>query len=186
MGRRNKLLAAIDGTPMLARVVDTVLSSAARPVVVVTGHEAESIKLALAGREVQFTYNPRYAEGLSSSLGYGLAAMPEVDGALICLGDMPRVTRAHLDRLIAAFEPERGRSICVPTCNGKRGNPVLWSAVYFAEMRGLAGDVGARHLIGEHADEVAEVEMSDDGVLLDVDSPDALSALHANLAAKEG
>ncbi len=177
MGRRNKLLAAIDGTPMLTRVVDTVLTSTARPVVVVTGHEAEAIKLALAGREVQFTHNPRYAEGLSSSLGSGLAAMPEVDGVLICLGDMPRVTRAHLDRLIAAFAPERGRSICVPTCNGKRGNPVLWSAVYFAEMRGLAGDVGARHLMGEHSDEVHEVAIDDEAIFVDVDTPDALSAI---------
>ena len=177
MGRRNKLLAAIDGTPMLTRVVDTVLASAAWPVVVVTGHEAEAIKLALAGREVGFAHNAGYAEGLSSSLASGVAAMSGVDGVLICLGDMPRITPAHLDRLIAAFDPERGRSICVPTCRGKRGNPVLWSAAYFAEMRALAGDVGARHLMGEHGDEVHEVAIDDEAIFVDVDTPDALSAI---------
>ena len=68
----------------------------------------------------------------------------------------------------------RGR---VPTWNGKRGNPVLWSRRFFAEMAELAGDVGARHLIGEHAELVCEVAMPDDSVLLDIDTPEALASL---------
>jgi molybdenum cofactor cytidylyltransferase len=67
----------------------------------------------------------------------------------------------------------------VPTHRGKRGNPVLWASRYFAEICALRGDVGARHLIGEHAEQVCEVPMSDDAVLLDVDSPAALSELLA-------
>jgi molybdenum cofactor cytidylyltransferase len=95
------------------------------------------------------------------------------------LGDMPRVASAHIDRLIAAFNPGEGRAICVPTWRAKRGNPVLWSARFFPEMRVLEGDTGARALIRAHAEQVCEVEMPDDGVLLDVDTPDALAALRA-------
>ncbi|MBX6324061.1 MAG: nucleotidyltransferase family protein, partial [Rhodospirillaceae bacterium] len=125
-------------------------------------------------------HNPDHAEGISASLKRGLAAVPaEADGALVCLADMPLVGPATLDRLIAAFNPVEGRTICVPTWNGKRGNPVLWARRFFPEMAQLSGDVGARHLIGEHADLVCEVAMPDDSVLTDVDTPEALAALRA-------
>ena len=96
---------------------------------------------------------------------------------LVCLGDMPRIEPAVLDRLIAAFNPLEGRAICVPVWEGKRGNPVLWAKSFFAEMGALAGDVGARHLIGQYAELVAEVPMPDDAVLLDIDTPEALASL---------
>ena len=179
MGPTNKLLTAVEGVPMVIRAVDASLSSKAGPVIVVTGHEAERVKETLGRkRKVTIVHNLDYAQGLSTSLARGLAAVPaECDGVLICLGDMPRVRAAHLDRLIDAFNPLEGRSICVPTYQGRRGNPVLFARRFFAEMASVAGDVGARHLIGEHDDQVAEVEMGDAGVLLDVDSPEALAAL---------
>ena len=178
MGPANKLLQDIDGRPMVARVVDAALASTARPVVVVTGHQAEAVQAALAGRDVTFVHNPDYATGLASSLRHGLSALPaDCDGALVALGDMPRLTAGHLEQLISAFSPVEGRAIIVPTWGGKRGNPVLWAARFFPEMKAVAGDVGARHLIGEHADLVREVESPDDAVLLDVDTPDILARL---------
>lgn len=174
MGPVNKLLAEIDGKPMVARVVEIIRQSKAGPITVVTGHEAERVKAALPV-ELTFVHNADFAGGLSTSLKAGIAALPEdIDGVLVCLGDMPRIDAAMLDRLIAAFDPIEGREICVPTHNGKRGNPVLWGKRFLAEMARLAGDVGARHLIGEHADQVVEVEMAEDGVLIDIDTPDAL------------
>ena len=178
MGRVNKLLAEIDGVPMVARVVDAALASRARAVVVVTGHEGEKLREALAGREVRFVHNPDYRKGLSTSLERGLAALgDDVDGVLVCLGDMPRTDPSHLDKLIAAFDPADGRSICVPTEGGKRGNPVLWGAEFFAEMKQVTGDVGARHLIGEHAQAVCEVPIDDEAIFVDIDTPEALTAL---------
>jgi molybdenum cofactor cytidylyltransferase len=180
MGRINKLLTEIEGRPMVARVVDNVLASAARPVAVVTGHQADKVRAALAGREVRFVDNPDYAEGLSGSLKHGLEALGgDVDGVLVCLGDMPRIEPGHLDKLIAAFDPSKGRSICVPTRNGKRGNPVLWGRDFFAEMKQVAGDVGARHLIGEHTEALHEVDIDDDAIFVDVDTPEALTALRS-------
>jgi molybdenum cofactor cytidylyltransferase len=175
---RNKLLLPVDGMPMVAHTVDALIASAATDIVVVTGHQADEVRSALAGRSVAFVHNPDYAQGLSTSLKAGLAGLPEdADGALVCLGDMPLVTPANLDRLIAAFNPVEGRLICVPTHEGKRGNPILWARQFFAEMAALSGDVGARSLIERHADAICEVAMTDAGVLLDFDTPDTLSAL---------
>jgi molybdenum cofactor cytidylyltransferase len=177
MGAVNKLLVEIDGGVMVARTADAVLAANVNPVIVVLGHEGDEIRAALGDRAVQFTENPDYATGLASSLKAGIAALPDdVDGVIVCLGDMPLVTADHLNVLIAAFDPADGRGICVPTFNGKRGNPVLWDRRYFDDMEDVAGDVGARHLIGAHQDAVFEVEMPDGGVLLDLDTPEAFAA----------
>jgi molybdenum cofactor cytidylyltransferase len=180
MAPANKLLAEIDGKPMVVRAVESALASQARPVIVVVGHEGARVRAALAGKSVTIVDNPAHAEGMASSLKVALSALPDdLDGALFLLGDMPRVAPAHLDRLIAAFDPREGRAICVPVHRAKRGNPVLWAARFFAEMRAVSGDAGARVLLGEHADQICEVEMADDGVLLDIDTPEALAALGA-------
>lgn len=176
MAPLNKLLVPDSkGVPMVARVAANVLESHARPVVVVTGYESERVEEALMGRPVIIAHAEDYAEGLSGSLKAGLAALPqEAEGVLICLGDMPLVTGAMLDRLLAAFDPEEGRSIVMPTFRGKQGNPMLWSREFLPEMMEITGDVGARHLAGKYADRVVEVEMADDAVLRDFDTTDAL------------
>ena len=151
MGAANKLLADIGGKPMVRRVMEAALASRARPVLAVTGHQAASVAAALAGLEVAFVDNPDYAVGLSSSLKAGIGAVPVgCDGALVLLGDMPQITAAHLDRLIAAFAAEDG-AVIVPTHEGRRGNPVLWPRARFAEMLQLEGDAGAKRLMAAHA-----------------------------------
>ncbi len=176
MAPLNKLLVMDDaGLAMVTRVVENVLSSRARPIVVVTGYERERVEQTLSGRPIQFAHAEDYAEGLSASLKAGLAALPpDVEGVVVCLGDMPLVTGAMIDRLMSSFDPEEGRAIVMPTFRGKQGNPMLWSREFLPEMMTITGDVGARHLAGKHADRVAEVEMADDAVLRDFDTTDAL------------
>ena len=182
----NKMLEEIDGRPMVARTIQRLLSSHARPIVAVLGNEAAQVDRALGKLPVERVCNPDYANGLSTSLKRGLAALPDdVDGAVVCLGDMPLIAGRDLDRLIAAFNPLEGRAIVVPTRRGQRGNPVLWSRQFFPEMMGLSGDAGARRLIEEHADLVAEVEMDTDGVLTDIDTPEALAQLRERIASRE-
>ncbi len=181
MGQVNKLLAEIDGEPMVARVVAAAQASRAEPVIVVTGHQEARVRAALADHgRLHFVLNDEYRAGLSTSLRAGLRSLADdIDGVLVCLGDMPRISAAHLDRLIDGFDPAAGQAICVPSFGGNRGNPVLWARRFFAEMMAITGDVGARHLIGEHEDLLVEIEMDDEGVLVDVDSPAALTALHS-------
>jgi molybdenum cofactor cytidylyltransferase len=180
MGTINKLLIGIDGKPMVRHVAEAVAASQAAPVIVVTGHEQERVEAALAGLTAKFVHNPDFAQGLSTSVKRGLAALPaETDGTVVCLGDMPMVTAAAIDRLIAAFNPIEGRAICVPTRRGKRGNPVLLARQLFPELAAVSGDIGARELIAAHPELVAEVEMETDGVLTDIDTPQALAKLAA-------
>lgn len=177
MGPVNKLLVEVDGMPMVRRVAEAVLASGTERLLVVTGHEAARVHAALAGLDAGFIHNLDYADGLSASLRRGLAALGgDCDGAFVCLGDMPAVKSADLDRMIAAFDPLEGRAIVVPTCRGKRGNPVLWGARFFAQMAAVSGDVGARHLIGENAEWVCEVAVDGDGVLRDIDTAEALAS----------
>ena len=182
MGRVNKLLEDIYGIPMVARVADALRASRADPVIAVTGHEAERVGAALRKHGFVRVHNPDYADGLSTSLVAGLGELPpDRDGFLVCLGDMPTLAPEIIDRLIAAFSPEDGRRICVPTFNGKRGNPVLWDRSFAESMTELKGDVGAKHLIGENEDVVAEVAMDDAAVLSDIDTPAALAQLRAKI-----
>jgi molybdenum cofactor cytidylyltransferase len=191
MGAANKLTADIGGTPMGRRVAEAALASAAALVLVVTGHQAGEVRAALAGLRVTFVDNADYAAGLSASLKAGVAAVPATaEAALVLLGDMPRVTSAHLDRLIAAFAAEEGAAIVVPTHAGRRGNPVVWPRTYFAEMLQLEGDAGAKRLMAAHASRVREVDLGTDAILVDVDTPDALAAVrggcHPGRSAERG
>lgn len=177
MGGPNKLLAELDGKKLVRIVTEQALASKAAEVIVVTGHQADLIEQALAGLKVKFARNPDFAGGLASSVKSGIAAVPaNADGAIVCLGDMPLISSQLIDRLIDAFEPDRGHLIAVPVSDGKRGNPVLWSRRFFRELMTLDGDVGARHLIARHAEAVAEVAVEGDGPFLDIDTPQALEA----------
>lgn len=180
MGVVNKLLCEVDGTPMVVAAVREATAAGLEPVVVVTGHQASRVRAALADAQVTFAHNDAYADGLSTSLRCGLRALPEsASAAVVCLADMPAVRSAVLEKLMAAYDPVEGRSVCVPTWQGKRGNPILWDRDLFADMMSVNGDTGARHLLGEHEASVCEVAMADDAVLRDIDSPTDLEVFVA-------
>ncbi len=182
MGGPNKLLAQINGRPLVRIAAEAALASQARPVIVVSGHERERVGAALNGLDVRRVHNPDFAGGLSTSLKIGIAAVPsDVDGAIVCLGDMPQVDAPLIDRLLAAFDPEKGALVVVPTIDGKRGNPVVWSRRFFPELAALDGDTGARHLIASYPEAVTEVPFTGNAALLDVDTPDALHAVKAEI-----
>ena len=176
MGPRNKLLEPINGEPMVRRAAATALASGAQPVVVVTGHEAPAVTAALRGLDVTAILNPDYADGLSTSLRAGLRALsPDIDGALILLGDMPETEVGVLRALMAAFTGTS--AICVPVRHGRRGNPVLWGRRYFAEMMELTGDTGAKPLMARHEAKLVDVEVMTDSIFHDIDAPDDLMRL---------
>ena len=177
MGGPNKLLAELNGKPLVRTVVEQALASRAAPVIVVTGHQNMDVQRALAGLDVQFVHNPDFATGLASSVRTGIAAVPEAaDGAVICLGDMPMIDAKLLDRLIEAFAPDRGGLIAIPVSDGRRGNPVLWSRRFFDELSKVDGDTGGRHLIGRHIEAVVEVPVEGRAAFLDIDTPEALAS----------
>ena len=175
-GDGHKLLADLEGKPVVRHVVEKVAASSADPVLLVTGHQADLVARA-AGNGVRIVHNPSFAEGLAASLRAGLGALPAgLDGVLICLGDMPDVRTETFEKLIAAFNPTEYRAICLPVLNGKRGNPALWGAQFLPDLMRLEGDAGARSLLLPYAEWVCEVQVDDPGILLDYDTPGALAA----------
>ncbi|MBI1906694.1 MAG: NTP transferase domain-containing protein [Rhodocyclales bacterium] len=178
MGETNKLLAEVDGVPMVLRALNAAQASRAASVTVVLGHEGTVVEALLAPRPARVVHNPDFAQGLSTSLRCGIAALPaDARAVLVMLADMPRVSAAHLDRLIEAWDPARP-AIIVPHHDGRRGNPVLWPRALFSEMQAVGGDRGARELLARHADQVRRVEFDDDAIFIDVDTPADL-ARHA-------
>lgn len=176
MGDVNKLLMTFNDQPMVKHITNTLNESCLNEIIVVTGFEAEQIQNALSDYDVKFVDNPNHEQGLSTSLIAGLRSVDKLaDAVIICLGDMPMVTSAGIKQLIKEFEPDASKEICVPTYQGKRGNPILWSRRFINEMLQLEGDVGAKHLLFKYDDIVHEVPMQDSGVLLDFDTRQAIS-----------
>lgn len=183
MGGSNKLLADLGGRPVVAHVRAAIADAGLPPPVVVLGNMAEPVRAALDGPAI-FTTAPDFAEGLSRSLRAGIAAVPaDWDSAIICLGDMPRIGAALLRTMAAAFRG--GSEIVVPSWNGKRGNPVLWSRAHFPALATLSGDVGGKALLAELADHVTELPVDSDGILADIDTPEALAAARADFESNE-
>ena len=182
MGGPNKLIAEISRRPLVRIAAEEALASRARPVIVVTGHQRDQVEAALDGLPVRLVHNPDFAQGLGGSLKTGIAAVPaDADGAIVCLGDMPQVDASLIDRLIAAFDPDRAALVVVPTFEGKRGNPVLWSRRFFPDLIAIEGDVGARYLIGRYPEAVVEVPVDGKATLVDVDTPEALIGVRAEI-----
>jgi molybdenum cofactor cytidylyltransferase len=172
-----KLVAKLDGKPIVRRVVEAALGAKTRPVVVVTGYARDVVESAVADLEVSFAFNPDFASGLASSLRVGLLAIPrDVAGVLVLLGDMPLIEPRLADALIEAFLAREGALAAIPLTEGRRGNPVLLGRGLFEAAMRLKGDEGARKLIGGlNEGDLVEVEAPDMGVTFDVDTPEDLA-----------
>ncbi|MFY8092903.1 MAG: NTP transferase domain-containing protein [Niveispirillum sp.] len=174
----NKLLRQWRGQPLVRHVVQSAISAQLAGVTVATGYQEGDIRRVLEGLSIDFAHASDHGDGLSATLKAGLTALPDdIDGVMVLLGDMPRVTAAIINRMVAAFSPADDRAIILPTCGGQRGNPVLWDAAFIPDMLALTGDNGARTLVAAHAALVCEVAVEETGVLLDVDVPDDLARL---------
>ena len=178
MGGINKLLARVDGVALTARVADAALASVADPVIVVTGFEADAVVKSLKDRSVSIIHNEAYEDGMGTSLKCGIKALADdIDGAVICLADMPETTATTIDLLIDSFDAGDKAPICIPTYQGKRGNPVLLPRWLFEDVQTLAGDEGARTLIRQHAEAVKSVIFDSGSILSDIDTVEDMEKL---------
>jgi molybdenum cofactor cytidylyltransferase len=108
------------------------------------------------------------------------AAAPEADALIVALADMPEIGPAHLDALMAAFDPAEGRAICrAATADGRPGHPVLFGRRFFEALGRLEGDRGARDLLAEHGDLVETVPTAGAAATVDLDTPEAWAAWRA-------
>ena len=175
MGRQKLLLPMADGRPLVRVAVEQVLAASIDDTVVVLGREAEAVARTLVGLPVRTVVNPRYAEGQSTSVRAGIDALPAgTEAAVIALGDQPLPDPGVIRRLVAAFRTTR-QPIVVPVYRDGRGNPVLFAATLFAELRAVTGDRGGREVIAQDPGRVAEVAL-DAAMPADIDTPEDYDA----------
>jgi molybdenum cofactor cytidylyltransferase len=173
---RPKLLLDLAGKPVVRWSVEAVLPHV-DDAIVVTGHQDAAVRAALAGLAVRFTVNPRPETGQGSSIAAGIVALaPSTDAALVVLGDQPRLPASVIPTLLAAWT-KSNKAIVAPSYRGVQGTPVLFAASVFPELAQLAGDVGARAVVGAEPKRVALIEL-DASMPADVDTPEDLARLH--------
>jgi molybdenum cofactor cytidylyltransferase len=167
-----KQLLPWEGGSLLSHVADAALASRASPVVVVLGHRADACQVALGDRPVTVVVNPDWAQGQSTSVRTGLAALPpNVSAAIFLLVDQPRITPAIINALVERYQATLA-PVVWPEHNSRRGNPVLFDRALFPQLARLSGDTGGRSVLQAYTDQAERVPVSDPGVLFDIDTPD--------------
>lgn len=188
MGERNKLLLKIGGQPVLARVLRAFASAPVGEIIVVTGAQHERVS-ALVDREsgARVVHNEDYQSGMASSIRRGVrAAVPETAGYALCPGDLPLLSSPTVDRLCQAFAAQTAPRIVAPTYDGQQGHPVLFGASFREALLDLEGDRGARNLLRSDEAPLTRVPTEDEGILQDVDTPEALKRVRQRIAQNEG
>jgi len=175
-----KVLLPLAGRTLLAHVVAAGRASRCGTVIVVAGAHAADVRREAEAAGAQVVDNPRYADGMATSLAAGIAALPAgCEAAVVLLGDQPRVRADAIDRLIAAYRAT-GKPMVLSHYGGVSGAPALIARPLFAGVSALTGDTGARALAARWPDRVAEVALDPDEAW-DVDTPDDLARIRQAL-----
>ncbi len=164
----NKLMAKLKGREVILRVLDAVPTK--DRVVIVGKYWRELVELL---KDEVVIYNPRWKEGMSTSLKLGIQFFYSYDAILVFLGDMPLITREIANKVISSYR--ESCSAVVPTYRGEWGNPVLLTKVLFDEVMGITGDVGAKVILKKRKD-VCTIEEGRE-VLIDVDRDSDLASI---------
>ena len=185
---RNKLVEEVGGRPLVAWPIDAMLEAGIDPVLVVTGFEAERIRIALGNRRCRFVHHEAWCEGMGSSLARAMAEIraltPPPDAVLVCVGDLPGLRATHVARVVEAALTEGAGSdtnedadkippgaLVVPTHANRRGHPVLFESRFFEDLARLTGDEGARSILNQNKQSVKTIEIDFPAILQDIDTP---------------
>ncbi|MDR1571919.1 MAG: histidine phosphatase family protein [Clostridiales Family XIII bacterium] len=184
-----KPLLDIGGRPALARAIGSLRRAGAGRAVVVTGHGRELIAGLIAEQGAAEAWNPRFAEGMFSSVRAGLEKAAELCGrdpvCLLLPADCPMASPRSIEALLAAGERMPGRFIA-PCYRGKKGHPLLIPPEFAGEIRGYGGEGGLKALTRLHEDRMELLETGDEGVVLDMDTPEGYGEMAAFCEGLEG
>jgi len=174
----DKALLAYRGRTFLETIILNLRHAGIEKIAVVLGHHAEEIQRAVDLAGVQVVFNRDYRRGQTSSLQAGLAALQEFspDAGILCLVDHPAVSAEVIRKLRDRFERTRP-AVVIPTCEGRRGHPVVIGRELFPELLALRANEGANTVIRKYRDATQFVEVDDHGNLLDVDDPETYHRL---------
>ncbi len=165
-----KQLLGFRQTTLLGEVIKNASRSLLDEVILVLGHGADDIRKALRFEGVRVVINEEHVQGQSTSLRAGLSNVSEdTDAVMFILGDQPLVGSEVMNALIDGYCRTRA-PIVLPTHMGRRGNPVVIDRTLFARVESITGDVGARVLFQEYAEEIVEIDVEDDSIHFDLDT----------------
>jgi len=173
MGRPKALL-PIDGQTFIEKIVSALRQTQAGKVIVVLGHNAEEMRARIAHLPAEILINPDYKLGQLSSLQAAVRRLQtdaDCDGMLVHLVDHPYIEPALVGEMIRRFY-ESKKLIVVPRRGGRRGHPVIFSRVLFAELLAAPMDRGARAVVNAHRDDTLEIETNEEGIVVDIDTPE--------------
>ena len=170
------LLSSIDdieaGTPIGVAACRHLVAAIPETIAVVrSGDRALADMLRNAGARV--VECARAGEGMGASLACGVQTTPDADGWLIALADMPWIKPATIEGLVSALK--RGADIVAPSYNGERGHPVGFARRHYAALAALTGDEGARAIVAAHKQNLVLVDVGDERILADIDTPKDVS-----------
>ena len=172
MGEQNKLLLSYAGKTVIRHTAELLVDYGFTEIVVVVGHEANAVVAELQGLPVTCVFNADYQTGQMTSVHTGLKTLTQnVDGMVICLGDLVLLTRDDIRALHQAFN-DADKSILVPMYQGERGNPIILDASHREAIVAGEKNLGCRKLIQKNPDEVGVYEAQNNHVLFDIDTPD--------------
>jgi molybdenum cofactor cytidylyltransferase len=173
MGTLKPLLPYGSGTVIQA-VVRSLKASRVDQVLVVLGHRSEEIAASLEGEGIETVLNPRYPEGMLTSVQAGIAASPPDTGwFVLALGDQPSLRPETVELLLREAQNEGdGCDLIVPSYGGRRGHPLVIHARYREEIGSLSGEIGLKELMRRHPDRLRHVLVPTESVLHDMDTPD--------------
>jgi molybdenum cofactor cytidylyltransferase len=167
-----KPLLPFGSTTVIERVTTTIREAGVETIRVVVGWQAEQLIPVLARCGIPWVRNERFEDGMFSSVQAGVRRLPSGLRAFFVLpGDMPLVHPATLTRLIAAWDPQPGGT-CYPCYQGRRGHPPLIAAAYIPEILAEVPPGSLRELLARHAQDACDIEVTDPGILVDLDTPD--------------
>ncbi len=171
----NKLVEKLSGVPIIRRVVTSALNSEVDEVIVVLGHQSETVRQALEGLPCKFVLNQRYLEGQSSSVKAGLLAVKDrADAVLVLPGDLAHMTSEPINQVVREYMKD-GDRIVVPSYRGRIGHPILVNRGLFNEMLEIKEDgSGLKGLLDRHPRDIIRVQVTLPEVLIDIDKPEDL------------
>ncbi|KKK46276.1 hypothetical protein LCGC14_3164160, partial [marine sediment metagenome] len=169
---RPKLLMPFGQSTIVEQAIDNLLGSVVDEVIVVLGHGYEEAIKTLVTKPVRLVTNPDYERGMSTSIIAGLNLVDsQAQAVMLALGDQPLITSRTINKLVKEFY-NHDKGIALPTCQGRRGHPILFAIKYKEELLELRGDMGGRQIIKDHPDDILEVAVSCEGIFIDIDTAD--------------
>jgi molybdenum cofactor cytidylyltransferase len=182
MGAQNKLRLPFGEKTILQTTLQHIIDADLGEILVIVGHEKELIgsDLVMFKNNIKIVFNPHFESGMTSSIQAGVAnANERAEGYMICLSDMPLLQPIDYQRVISFYLEKKDNTypIIQPVFNQQKGNPVIFHPIYKKEILELKNTEGGKIILQKHKENVHFVEMPNDAILLDADTPEAYEAL---------